>query len=155
MLDDQLNQVLTPELHGHLNSESLSSIFRGLDSTVNAIHTCGENLDETQKLILKTQKAIMDAKRNLEVAEATAMAFPKPGPDGKMPDLSNDAKRKAYLKIATQKEQQLISDLEDEKIKLESESLDDTRMYNKLQDSFRAIRYKADLVSSLLKYLTR
>jgi hypothetical protein len=136
------------ELHGQLNGEYISEVFNILDTLPEKINKTGVSLDTLEKAVISAQQELNKAKKNLDVAEATAIMCPE-----KL--LKNDAERKAYVTLKTQTENALIAELENKKLYFQSSLLDINREYRKLTDMYASAKHKATLINGILEYLNK
>lgn len=129
-LKEQLPVSLTPVL----NSEVFAALFDDLGFLPDKIQEAGKAADEALK-------ALQQARSELEVAEATVIAFPDR-------ELKNESARKAYVVEKTTAEAERVRVKQDLK-------LDADRALSDLTIQLRATEKKVELVTSLLGYLTR
>lgn len=137
--------AVPPELHGVLSPGEVKDVLNSLYNLPLQVAELGKDLDNIEKQINTIQQDTNIAKKNLDIAEATCIAFPEE-------DLKNEAQRKAYITRKTQIEQKLIVDLQNKKLLMETTKMDINREYERLQQQFSAAKYRADLMARLLEY---
>ena len=149
-LDTKIKKLSSRPLPGNAKPEYIDLLCDQINNTVADMSVFGGDIDKIENQIIDKRIALGRAKGSLEVAEASALAFPDPSAD-----LSNDAKRKAYVKAKTQEQAQIIISLESDIFELQGKKLEVQRKYESSQNKYLATKAQLENSSALLNYFSK